>query len=424
MTTARDWASYLILSMTAGVIFQVAYIRFVFLEPTYTALGLSGQQYGNVMAAFGAVAAVMYFFGGWFADRFSPRSLIVTALVGTGLADLYLTTTPGYAGVLAAHVVMAVTGMALYWSALVKAVGLLGSGAVQGRLFGFLEAIRGVTSTVVGGVGAVLVAYAVVPAAGVIVLIRVYGVLCFALAVLVWLVVRVDRARLAELGSSALTLRQLLDAARNSYTWLLGFSIMLMYCFYTSLGYFSPLLQDEFGMATGLIGVIGVARTYVFQIIGGPLGGLVVDKLTRSTARFLRWMFVGAAAVAAAFLVLPRTSGLKWVALGLMFLLCLMVFMSRGVYWAGVTEAGIPQQHRGGVIGLASGLAYLPDAFLPPLAAWWTGDPASGVPEHGGGYSALFVFLATAGVLGAALTTVMVRRQRHAPSQQQLAPAA
>ncbi|QUH03860.1 MFS transporter [Saccharopolyspora erythraea] len=426
MTTARDWASYLILSMTAGIIFQVAYIRFVFLEPTYTALGLTGQEYGNVMAVFGAVAAVMYFFGGWFADRFSPRSLIVVALVGTGAADLYLTTSPGYAGVLAAHVVMAVMGMALYWSALVKAIGMLGSASVQGRLFGFLEAVRGVTSTLIGAVGAMLVANAVVPSAGVLGLIRVYGVLCLVFAVLVWSVVRVDRDRLAELGTSTVTLRQLLEAARNPYTWLLGVSIMLMYSFYTTLGYFSPLLQNEFGMAAGLIGAIGVARTYVFQFIGGPLGGLCVDKITRSTAGFLRWTFLGAAAIAGVFLLLPRESGLKWVALGLMFALCLMVFMSRGVYWAGVAEAGIPERHRGGVIGLASGLAYLPDAFLPPLAAWWTGDPASGIPQQGGGYDALFAFLLAAGLLGAVLTTVIVRSQRRAPRgrRPELAPAA
>lgn len=425
MRTARDWASYLILSMTAGIIFQVAYIRFVFLEPTYTALGLTGQEYGTVMAVFGAVAAVMYFFGGWFADRFSPRSLIVAALAGTGAADLYLTTTPGFTGVLVAHVVMAVTGMALYWSALVKAIGMLGDATQQGRLFGFLEAVRGVTSTLIGGVGAVLVARAVVPSDGVLALIRIYGVLAFVFAGLVWWIVRVDRDRLAALGSSTLTLRQLLDAARNRYTWLLGGSIMLMYCFYTTLGYFSPLLENEFGMAAGLIGAIGVARTYVFQFIGGPLGGVCVDKITRSTAGFLRWMFVGASVISAAFLLLPRQTELKWVALVLMFALCLMVFCSRGVYWAGVAEVGIPEQQRGGVIGLASGLAYLPDAFLPPLAAWWTGDPAAGVPQRGGGYDSMFLFLVAAGVLGAVLTTIILRSRRaREATGPELSPAA
>jgi hypothetical protein len=63
------------------------------------------------------------------------------------------------------------------------------------------------------------------------------------------------------------------------------------------------------------------------------------------------------------------------------------------------------------MIGLASGLAYLPDAFLPALAAWWIGDASASpvVPEQGGGYSALFIFLIVVGLLGVVITTVSTR---------------
>ncbi|MER5301517.1 MFS transporter [Streptomyces lasiicapitis] len=411
MTKSQKWVGFLILSMTGGIIFQVAYIRFVFLGPTAEALKLSAQDYANIISVFGVVAMVMYFFGGWFADKFSPKALIVTALLGTGVADLYLGTVPGYWGVLAAHILMAVMGMGLYWSALVKAIGMLGDSSEQGRLFGFLEGVRGVASTIVGFVGTAVVAASVAEAAGVLWLIRIYGVLCFVYAALVWLCVKGDERRLADLGSSTVTLRQLWRAARNKYTWLIGGTVMLMYCFYTTLGYFSPLLEHQYGMAAGLIGVIGVVRTYVFQFVAGPAGGVVVDKVTRSTPRFLRWMFAGCATVAVLFLVLPRASAYKWVALALMFALCLLVFASRGVYWAQVGEVEVPENERGGVIGLASGLAYLPDAFLPTVCAWWIGDPAAkpAVPEHGGGYTTLFLFLLAMALLGLALTTLTDR---------------
>jgi hypothetical protein len=100
-----------------------------------------------------------------------------------------------------------------------------------------------------------------------------------------------------------------------------------------------------------------------------------------------------------------------WVALVLMFILSFAVFASRGVYWATVGEVEVPNDERGGMIGLASGLAYLPDAFLPALAAWWIGDPSASpvVPEHGGGYNALFIFLIAVGLLGIAITTVSQR---------------
>ncbi|MGW5861377.1 MFS transporter [Streptomyces sp. NPDC055239] len=414
MTKSQRWVSFLILSMTCGIIYQVAYIRFVFLGPTAQALELSAQDYANIISVFGIVAMVMYFFGGWFADRFRPKVLIVTALIGTGLADLYLGTVPGYWGILAAHVLMAVMGMGLYWAALVKAIGMLGDSSEQGRLFGFLEGMRGVTSTIVGFVGTAVVAASVAEAAGVLWLIRLYGLLCFVYAALVWLFVKGDERRLADLGSSTLTLRQLGRAARNKYTWLIGGTVALMYCFYTTLGYFSPLLEHQYGMAAVLIGVIGVVRTYVFQFVAGPAGGVVVDKVTRSTPRFLRWMFAGCAAVALSFLVLPRESTFKWVALVLMFVLCLLVFASRGVYWAQVGEVEIPENERGGVIGLASGIAYLPDAFLPTVSAWWIGDPAAtpAVPERGGGYTTLFLFLLAMALLGLGLTTLTARVRR------------
>ncbi|WP_407547769.1 MFS transporter [Streptomyces sp. Pv4-95] len=400
--------------MTGGIIFQVAYIRFVFLGPTARALDLSAQDYGNIVSVFGIVAMVMYFFGGWFADKFSPKALIVVALAGTGVADLYLGTVPGYWGTLAAHLLMAVMGMGLYWAALVKAIGMLGDSSEQGRLFGFLEGVRGVTSTIIGFAGTAIVAASVAEAAGVLWLIRIYGLLCFVFAALVWLFVKGDEERLAALGSSTVTLRQLWLAAKNKYTWLIGGTVMLMYCFYTTLGYFSPLLENRYGMAAALIGVIGVVRTYVFQFVAGPAGGMVVDKVTKSSPRFLRWMFAGSAVVALVFLVLPRSSAFKWVALALMFALCLCVFASRGVYWAQVGEVEVPENERGGVIGLASGLAYLPDAFLPALCAWWIGDPSATpvVPEHGGGYTTLFAFLLAMALFGLLLTTLTDRTRR------------
>ncbi|WP_424216914.1 MFS transporter (plasmid) [Streptomyces sp. BI20] len=425
MTRTKRWIAFLILSMTGGIIFQVAYIRFVFLGPTADALELSAQDYGNIVSVFGVVAMVMYFFGGWFADRFLPRSLIVWALVGMGAADLYLATAPGYLGTLAAHVLMAFVGMGLYWPALVKSIGLLGDASEQGRLFGFLEGTRGLTSTVFGFVGTGMVAAAVVPSAGVLWLIRLYGVLCFLFAALVWLLVPVDRERLDSLESSTVTLGQLWRAARNRYTWLIGGTAMLMYCFYTTLGYFSPLLEYRFGMAAALIGVIGVVRTYVFQFVAGPVGGIVVDKVTRSSPRFLRWMFAGCAIVALVFLVMPATPSLMWVAVALMFLLCLFVFAARGVYFATVGEVGIPENERGGVIGLASGIAFLPDAFLPSLCAWWIGDPAAtpAVPERGGGYQSLFVFLVVTALLGLVLTTLTDRSRRRDLAASGPAPA-
>lgn len=414
VTSTRKWLSFLILSMTGGIVFQVGYIRYVFLEGTYNALNLSAQSYGNIISVYGAVAMVSYFFGGWFADKFSPKLLVVLSMVGTGVVDLLIATAPGYFWTLVLHIVMAILGMALYWSALVKLISMLGGPEEQGRLFGFLEGVRGIVSTIVGFAGAWIVAKAASTVIGVLWLIRIYGLLAIILGVLVWFLVYEDRSAEALQSRSAVTPKQLLLAAKNPYTWLIGGTIMSIYCAYTLLGYFSPLLQHQFGLSAALIGVIGVVRSYVFQFVAGPVSGVVADKVAHSTPRFLRWMFVATIITVIIFLVLPRNNSMVWVALVAMFLLTFAVFACRGVYWATVGEVETPEDERGGVIGLASGLAYLPDAFLPSLAAWWIGDPTASpaVPEHGGGYTTMFFFIIAMAVLGIVLTTVTIARRR------------
>ena len=412
MSTTQKWVSFFILAATGGIVFQVGYIRYVFLEPTYQALNLSAQDYGNIISVYGLVAMISYFFGGWLSDKFSPRKLIAVAMIGTAVCNFVIAMAPGYAITLIAHIVMAIMGMALYWSALVKAIGMLGGADEQGRLFGYLEGVRGIISTIVGFAGTAIVAAVAVPTVGVLWLIRIYGIIAIILGLLVWFVVKESPAQMAAAQSQTVTLKQLANAAKNPYTWLIGLTIMSIYCSYTSLAYFSPLLQHKFGLSVALLGVIGVVRSYVFQFVAGPVSGIVVDKVAKSTPRFLRWMFIASAIVVAVFLVLPQQNTFVWVALILMFVLTFFVFASRGVYWATVGEAGVNPNERGGMIGLASGIAYLPDAFLPALAAWWIGDPTAGVPEQGGGYTTLFAFLIVMCLVGVALTSITMRRMK------------
>lgn len=413
MTKAQKWLSFLILASTGGIVYQVGYIRYVFLEATYQALELSAQDYGNIISVYGIVAMVSYFFGGLLSDRFSPKNLIAIAMIGTAACNFYIASVPGYTGTLIAHIVMAIMGMAFYWSALVKSIGLLGNASEQGRLFGYLEGVRGIISTVIGFVGAATVAAAIVPATGVLWLIRIYGIVAIVLGVIVLIVVKEDKQQLASAEKQSVGLKDLWLAATNPYTWLIGGTIMSIYASYTALAYFTPLLQYKFGLSVALVGVIGVVRTYVFQFVAGPISGVVSDKIAKSTPRFLRWVFIAATVILIVFLAIPKVDVLVWVALVLMFVLTFVIFAARGVYWASIGEVGIPVNQRGGVTGLAAGIAYLPDAFLPALAAWWIGDPSANpaVPEQGGGYTTLFIFLIVMCLLGLLLTTLTMRRR-------------
>lgn len=62
---------------------------------------------------------------------------------------IYISTFPSFYGILIAWGLLSLFGEVVYWPVLLKAIRLLGDSTQQGRLFGFLEAGRGVVDTIV-----------------------------------------------------------------------------------------------------------------------------------------------------------------------------------------------------------------------------------------------------------------------------------
>ena len=91
------------LVFAGGSIYALPYLRQGFYNAMRDAFGVSNVQLGFLNSAFGVFALACYFPGGWVADRFSPRKLMVFSLVATGLGGLVFATLPPYPVVLALH---------------------------------------------------------------------------------------------------------------------------------------------------------------------------------------------------------------------------------------------------------------------------------------------------------------------------------
>ena len=94
MGNIRRWLVMAILCFSGGIIFMLPFLREVYYIPMQEAFGYNNTQMGVLMSVFGAVSLLTYFPGGWIADRFSPRKLMASALLATGLAGLYFATFP------------------------------------------------------------------------------------------------------------------------------------------------------------------------------------------------------------------------------------------------------------------------------------------------------------------------------------------
>lgn len=112
-------------------------------------MNLSNTQIGLVLSVYGIVQTVGNFASIYIADRFSKKILIPFSLVCVGLVGIYISTFPSFYGILIAWGLLSLFGEVVYWPVLLKAIRLLGDSTQQGRLFGFLEAGRGVIDTIV-----------------------------------------------------------------------------------------------------------------------------------------------------------------------------------------------------------------------------------------------------------------------------------
>ena len=92
-----DWKKYLTIFIIASgttVMYSLPYLKSTFYDPMRLALGLDHQQLGNLLSVYGILATILYFFGGFMADKFSAKKLMSFSLVSTGLLGFYFATFP------------------------------------------------------------------------------------------------------------------------------------------------------------------------------------------------------------------------------------------------------------------------------------------------------------------------------------------
>ena len=193
---------------------------------------------------------------------------------------------------------------------------------------------------------------------------------------------------------------------KNPVVWLISLVILVGYGFYSCISYFNPYLTSVMGLTVEDSGLISLIRNYLLLLLT-PLGGLLADKVFKSTCK---WLMVGFTCVGALFLIvmfLPESIGGMGASLYTL-LPGAMTMMSYGVVFSTVSEAGIPRKLTGSVIGIASMIGYMPDFVYNMIFGRW-------LDVHGTtGYNYIFTFLAISGFVGAVMAYFIYRHGKKA----------
>ena len=404
----KKWFTFVVLVISGGTIFKLSSLKDAFYIPMQEFMGLSHTQIGAALSVYGLVQTIGNFASIYISDRFSKRIMLSFSLVCIGVTGLYISTFPGYMGILIAWGLLSFFGEVLYWPVLLKAVRLLGDETEQGRLFGFLEAGRGIVDTVVAfsalgiftllGKGSTALKGSIIFYSCTVAL---AGVMCYIL-------VEDDKAVVGKDGKEVNKNKAALDgvilAIKTPEIWVVSITIASIYSVYCGLTYFIPFLKDIYGMPVTLVGAYGIINQYGLKMVGGPVGGMLVDKKFKSATRFLRVALVVAALAMTGFIFLPHETMNVYVGMVCTLGFGAIIFSMRAVFFAPVDEIKIPRHISGAAMSIACIFGYCPQMFAFTLYG-------SMLDKHPGmaGYRMVFTTMVGFAILGVFITTILLK---------------
>ena len=139
MLTKKKWALFSLLTLCGGTIYKLPSLKDAFYIPMQEYFHLTNGQIGNAMSVNSFVTTVGFFLSIYFADKLPRRYTMSFSLIATGLLGVYLTTMPGYWGILFVWALFGVTCDMMNWPVLLKSVSRLGNSEQQGRFVWLLR---------------------------------------------------------------------------------------------------------------------------------------------------------------------------------------------------------------------------------------------------------------------------------------------
>lgn len=387
-----------ILSMGTVGMYNLPYMKSVFYEPLRQALGLSHQELGGLLGLYGKIAMVMYFPGGWLADKLDAKKLMSFSLVTSGLIGIYFSTFPSYSILKLIFMVWGITTILTFWAVIIKVIRMLGDSSEQGKLFGFYGGFQGIAGTIISFVGLYFFNKAAVPAVGVKYVIIINATVSIICGIITYLIIEEKE----DEDSEQIDLKLVPKVLKMPKAWLIGIIIFSQYMVFSSLTYLSPYLENVFKLSAGVVATLSIIRTYGVKMAGGPLFGFIADKIGSAT-KVLFTGFILALVNIIAFMLIPGTQTLAYLAVINMLVLTIILFGLNGILYAPIAESNIPLVYTGTVVGLASLIGYIPDAFFWNVVGGW-------LDKYGDkGYTYLFMLCFSCCLVGITASYTLLR---------------
>ncbi|SDT38234.1 Sugar phosphate permease [Paenibacillaceae bacterium GAS479] len=429
MSNYQKLLSVFVLSFGAASIFTLPYIKYVFYEPLLEALQATNGQVGMLLTLYAAVHLLLYIPGGWLADRFNTKLILVLSFISTGLLCIWFAIDMTLRSATIIWTLLGITTGFGYWAATIKSVRMIGGKREQGRLYGFYESFQGIVGMGFSFAALALISLFDTSVAGLKATVLFYGTMNFVSAFIIALWYRSageEKSEAVELADAMPMSPELLNSTPEFQTstpsptipkpststgfmqvlripqvWLVSLIVFASYGLFAGQTYFTPYMTDVWGMSAAAASVVAIIRTSLIRFVISPIGGIIADRIG-SVSKVL-WICNALAGVLLLSLLVTGGHGTSGVAITLIMLSAAVTYIAFGIMWAAMEEAGIPRAVAGSAVGIISIIGYLPDMFIHLLFGWFLDRFGSS------GYTGIIGCLAGLCALGFASSLLLYR---------------
>ena len=398
----QRWITLIAVALAGGVINKICYLRETYYGPLQEVTGASNAQLGMLMSAFGIANFLMYFPGGILADKFSPKKLIVFSCMSTALAGFWYATFPGFTALVIIHIIFAFTTVFTFWAAMVKIVNNLGSADEQGKMFGSLEALRGLFGSLIAFMSIPIFVRFGEGKGGLRGTIIFYSVALIVIGIIAAIFIVDPEAAQEqpviktkkEKTSGKAKWKDFITVAKIPRIWLCGIMVIANYSALIFHGMVTPYLGVAFGISASTVATLSVIRTYVMMSLGAVAAGLIADKMG-STIRFMQYGFIGMSVFSLGYILIPANRGAIWMIIINFIIYGMCLYSVKALYFATIDEVLIPKKLAGTASGIISLVGYAPEMFMYTLVGNIV-DNAEGLT----GYHTIFLCMTIFAIIG------------------------
>lgn len=398
----------------AGTIYKLGFLKDAFYVPMQEFMGLSHTQIGTAMSIAGLISTFGFLASIYLTDRVSKKIMIPLSLISICLCGICLSTFPSYPVFLLIYCLLAICADMLYWPTMLKTVRLLGNENEQGRMFGIMEAGRGLMDTIIA-FGALGIFSAMgSTAAGLKAAILFYSIVPSVIGIAMYFLLDPDEAPVADVSAAHKTgeankraWEGVLRALKNKNIWLVSFNVFFVYSVYCGLTYFIPFLEEAYALPAALVGVYGIINQYGLKMLGGPVGGFITDKVLHSATKYLQITFVIVGTILVVFSLLPHQSMGIFLGMAITLTISACVYSMRAIFFAPMDEVHVPREITGSAMSMGSFIGYLPGAFMYAVYGGIL-DKFDGLT----GYRIVYIIMAVFAAGGCLLSTYILRTIR------------